>query len=835
MSNAKIQQALGNLFDKQRLVFWYDTRREFRTDFEALELPGVEKIELANNEFGVKYRVLREQPEQKFLLYRDGSEPAHLDNWLLDVQLASGSTFRTDQVTLWLVELELGPDCYPLLEAHVAFFESAKRREKLKELLEPGDSQHTLRQKMLAVCVGCEPRLDVMLETLLAELAGGADTRIKLIERSALSIHFWELMKRAYGYISEQPGLQDFVIELFKTCFLTEVDAEFKPRLSFEVKVFIKRWKDSRSHAEAFETLSAQCAGILQIEDKLQTLDYRKLIGVDDFESIDRKILSELIRDVVARTVSVQEVEQWVRQRRQGHWFERYQDVYLAIEHGAQFIHQLELTQLEMDSLADGIHKYTQTWFRLDQRYRKFIHHARESGQASLLQALNQQVENLYTNNYLSRLNVRWQQFVDSSQRWEAAPVISQQHFFAHFVLPYLERKGKVCVLISDAFRYEVGEELQSLIRREDRFDAELVPALACLPSYTQLGMAALLPHQSLQIVEDGSGEVMANGIRATGTANRARILAQEVTASTAVLAKDVLAMGKDESRSLIRDHDVVYVYHNLIDKTGDTRDTEERVFGAAEDTLDELLRVIKKLANANASNLLVTADHGFIYQNHPLQDSDFLSSEPDGKEILYTDRRFLLGRGLRENSSFKTFQPVQLGLAGSLQIQIPKSINRLRLKGSGSRFVHGGATLQEVVIPVISINKKRQSDVGRVEVELIGGGGKMITTGQLAVVLYQTEPVTEKRHPRLLRSGLYTLAGELISDTHELTFDLASNNPREREVAVRFILSRAADACNNQEVELRLEEPVEGTSHHTRYLAVRYTIRRSFTSEFDF
>ena len=133
-------------------------------------------------------------------------------------------------------------------------------------------------------------------------------------------------------------------------------------------------------------------------------------------------------------------------------------------------------------------------------------------------------------------------------------------------------------------------------------------------------------------------------------------------------------------------------------------------------------------------------------------------SAEPTGKEILYTDRRFVLGAGLREHSSFKTFQPQQLGLAGSLQVQIPKSINRLRLKGSGSRFVHGGATLQEVVIPVISINKKRQSDVGKVEVELIGGGGKTITTGQLAVVLYQTEPVTDKRQPRRLRVGLHAL-----------------------------------------------------------------------------
>jgi uncharacterized protein (TIGR02687 family) len=835
MSNAKIPQALGNLFDKQRIVFWYDTRREFRADFEALALPGVEKIELANNEFGVKYRVLRAQPEQKFLLYHDGPEPEHTHNWLLDVQLASGILFRTDQVALWLAELELGPDAYPLLEAHVAFFEAAKRREKLKELLAPGDSQPALRQKMLAVCVGCEPRLDVMLETLLAEFAGGSDTRIKLIERSALSAHFWELVKRSYGYVNDKPGLQDFLIALFKTCFLSDVDPDFKSQLSSEAKVFIKRWKDSRMHAEAFELLSAQCADILQIEDRLQVLDYRTLMEADEFESIDRKILSELVRDVVARTVSAQDVEQWVRQRRQGHWFDRYQDVYLAVEHGAQFIQQLELTQLDIDSLTDGLQKYTQTWFRLDQRYRKFIHHGRESGQASLLQALNQQVENLYANNYLSRLNVRWQQFVDSCQHWEAAPFLSQSQFFDRFVRPYLERKGKVCVLISDAFRYEVGEELQSLIRREDRFDAELVPALACLPSYTQLGMAALLPHRSLQIAEDDSGDVMVDGASARGTANRARILAQAVSASTAVLAKDVLAMGKDESRALVRDHDVVYIYHNLIDKTGDTRDTEERVFGAAEETLDELLRVIKKLANANASNLLVTADHGFIFQNHPLQDSDFLSNEPEGKEILYTDRRFVLGRGLRENSSLKTFEPEQLGLAGSLQVQIPKSINRLRLKGSGSRFVHGGATLQEVVIPVISINKKRQSDIGRVDVELIGGGGKTITTGLLGVVLYQVAPVTEKRQPRKLRAGIYTLEGEVISDTHDLTFDMSSENPREREVSVQFILSRKADAYNNQQVELRLEEPVDGTSHYRLYQSVRYTIRRSFTSEFDF
>lgn len=835
MSNTKITQALNNLFDKQRIVFWYDTRLEFRADFDTLELPDVEKIELTNNELSVKYRLLREQPEQKFLLYREGAEPAHLDNWLLDVQMASGNCFRTDQVALWLAELELAPDCYPLLEAHVAFFESAKRREALSKLLEPGDSQNLLQRKMLAVCAGNEPRLDVILENLLGDLATGKDVRIKLIESSGLNVYLWEQMKRAYGYSSEQPGLHDFVIELFKACFMLGTDPAYKARLSAEALVFLKRWKDSRSHEQSFETLSEQCAAVLQIDDKLQKLDWRSLLELDYFELIDRKILSELVRAVVARTVTAQEVEQWVRQRRQSHWFERFKDVYLALEHAAQFIQVLDITQLQMESLTDGVQKYASQWFRLDQRYRKFVYHLRESGQASLLGELAMQVENLYGNNYLSRLNDRWQQHVDAAQQWEAAPVVLQRNFFSRYVQPFVERRTKVCVLISDAFRYEVGEELQSLIRQEDRFEADLEPMLSMLPSYTQLGMAALLPNSNLQLADNDSGDVIVDGQSAQGSVNRGKILATRVPASQVVRAKDLMAMNQADSRALLRDNEVVYVYHNLIDKTGDTRDTEERVFAAAEETLSELIRLVKKLTNANASNLLITADHGFIYQNHPLQESDFLSGEPEGDEVLYRDRRFVLGRGLREGASFKTFNPVQLGLTGTLMVQIPKSINRLRLKGSGSRFVHGGATLQEVVIPVIRINKKRQSDVGRVDVEFIGGGGKTITTGQLAVVLYQTEAVTEKLQSRRLRAGLFTLDGELVSDQHELLFDFSSANPRERELPVRFILSRKADEANNQQVELLLEETVEGTSHFTRYKAARYSIRRSFSSEFDF
>lgn len=128
----RIAQALTKLFDRHRIVFWYDAKQELRDDFEALFLPGIEKLELTNNEFGIKYRILREQPEQNFLLYRDGPQPDELDNWLLDVQLAHGE-FRTDQVAIWLSELELGLEFATWCRAIRSFSKPSNVRTRSKK------------------------------------------------------------------------------------------------------------------------------------------------------------------------------------------------------------------------------------------------------------------------------------------------------------------------------------------------------------------------------------------------------------------------------------------------------------------------------------------------------------------------------------------------------------------------------------------------------------------------------------------------------------------------------------------------------------------------------
>ncbi len=841
----RITQALSRLFDRHRIVFWNDVKKELRDAFDALQLEGVEKIELANNEFGVKYRILRVQPDQKFLLYREGAQPEKLDNWLLDVELAYGD-FRADQVGLWLSELELGHEFQDVVKDHPEFYKSAKRIESLRQLLKGDDTPGIIRLKMLGVCAGSEARLDIVAEHLLDELAGNASRKkqlglefqegdkFRLIERCRLDGYFWELMKRSYGYESSEPGMKDFVIELFKFGFAMGIGG--KGALSGDALVFLKRWKDSRQFEGCFGALSEECAEILRMEQQLEKLDFRQLMELDYFRMIDKKIISELVKALVTQTVFSHEIAQWIRQRRQGHWYNEFQHHYETVEYAALFMHAIEEARLEMSSMADGVQLYSRFWFRLDQCYRKFIYHFSMSGQASLMAELVDKIENLYSNNYLLKLNDRWQVFVDEADTWEASPVPPQRGVFERYIHPFLVKNNKVCVIISDALRYEIGDELLTLIRQEDRFDATIEPALAMLPSYTQLGMAALLPNRVLAFADNDTGAVLVDGINSQGTANRSRILNRTASwKGAAVKAEEVMALKGDECRTLIRDHDVMYVYHNRIDITGDKRESEERVFEAVEDTLQDLVKLVKKLTGANANNLLVTADHGFIYQNRVLDESDFAGNEADGEQMLFRDRRFVLGKGLKESSSLRKFSSLQLGLSGEMEVLIPKSINRLRLKGSGSRFVHGGASLQEVVIPIVRINKKRQSDISAVDVDIIRGTSSVITSGQLAVVLYQSQPVTEKVQARTLLAGMYTLAGDLISDSHTLVFDVTSDNARDRERQVRFVLTSKADEVNGQEVILRLDEKYQGTSHFSEYKSIRYSVRRSFTSDFDF
>jgi uncharacterized protein (TIGR02687 family) len=432
-------------------------------------------------------------------------------------------------------------------------------------------------------------------------------------------------------------------------------------------------------------------------------------------------------------------------------------------------------------------------------------------------------------------VNDAWQDQVAKMADWSVPGYARQSDFYMDQAAEFRRRDQKVVVIISDALRFEVAEECLREIRKLNRFDADLKPMIGSLPSYTQLGMAALLPNKDLMLSDDGA--VSSFGNQTQGTANREKVLRQGRAGdrAQAMKADDFMAMKADDGKALFRDHDVLYLYHNRIDIVGDKLATEDRVTEAAEDAIEDLTKLVRKLTTANFSNILITADHGFLYQHRPLDETEYSVADPAGTEILVKNRRFVIGRGLDDSAGMKKFTSKQLGLSGDLDVLIPNSINRMRIKGAGSRFVHGGSTLQEVVIPILRVGKRREADVGKVEVQIIAPSRNLISSGQTSVALYQAQPVSEKQQQRDLLAGIYAQDGTLISDEHQLTFDFTSQNPRERELPITFLLSREADRFNNQDVFLKLRERVGKTSHFEDYTSHRFQLRRGISTDFDF
>src|SRR5690606_24596460 len=124
----------------------------------------------------------------------------------------------------------------------------------------------------------------------------------------------------------------------------------------------------------------------------------------------------------------------------------------------------------------------------------------------------------------------------------------------------------------------------------------------------------------------------------------------------------------------------------------------------------------------------------------------------------------FVIGKNITGDNATKAFKGKDLGIASDIDVLIPKSINRLRIKGAGSRFIHGGSSPQEIVIPVISITKKRLDTTSKVDIDIIKSTDR-ITTNILAVSFIQTDLVTEQTLPRTLRVAIYAEDGELLSD----------------------------------------------------------------------
>lgn len=824
-----VQDALQSRLASQRVVFWHDSAGEYASDLDALDLGAINVIRVEDNEFSVKNTLLADHVS-KHLVYRSGDVLGGTGNWLLDLELAYG-VFTADKTSMLQQELGLNdPSLQPVIQQHQKFFAANSRKQALEKLLSDGDDAARLRAKMCQVLVKASGnKLTDIVRELLVENATRKTAKFDDLVAFGLEQFFWDGLASIYRYSSATPTIHDFVLWMFARAiedFASDTPDKFRNiRSDFNALRYDVRTQD------VMTILASRTADALDVKSKIDQRDYRELAEITIFEEIDRKVIVDLSAAVATQTATPREIAEIVRQRQHSLWSAKYAKLYNAIQSASELLAAVAALPHSISSAAIGLEKYQSDWFRIDQHYRWFTYAYQTADFHQPLEDLKAEVDKQYANKYLYEFGGLWQQALESMSEWRSAALTSQAKFFDRHVAPIVkDGRTKAVVIISDGMRYEIAEQLASLIRGEDRFDASLSAVLGSLPSYTQLGMASLLPHGSLELDPEGL-PVFADGKPTNGTTNRDKIL--HTVKGHAITAAEVLAMSGSELRELYTKHQVFYVYHDRIDAAGDKAPTERTVFEAAEETLREVLVLVKKWTSANATNILITADHGFQYQDLPLEQAYYLSASPQGDAITKTNRRYVLGRSLKPSPSFMTFTSPQAGLVGDIDIQIPKSIHRIPQPGAGTRYVHGGASLQEVVVPVITINKKRKSDIRSVNVDLMPETDK-ITTGQLAVKLLQREAVTDKIQPRQVRLGLY-VDGTLISDQPVLAFDSASDDQRDRYQKAVLYLTQDADQYNNRPVELRLEEPILNTTQWKLFSKGNYTIKRSFTTDFDF
>jgi uncharacterized protein (TIGR02687 family) len=827
----KIEEALSKLYSKHRIIFWYDDKEELREQFNELELKGVEKIIITNNQFYIKYLITKGKPIQQFLLYFPYKKPEKTDNWLLDLELAN-YVFQTNQEAMFAQELELDYGFTDLIKEHIEFFKNKERRASLKELLGKGDEHQAIRYKMLAVIFNTENvSLISYLQAHASAFNDGNERLDRELERYNLNTFYWKEIARKYGYKSDKPEIYDFLIEVFNNNF----SLGRKSTIAKESKILISIWKDTISYKSAYRKLSQRIADDLKVETTLGEASLDDIIQDDLFELIDKKIISDLVKMICDESISSDRLSQLVKQRENKYWYLDYEDFYACLWNGMQMISLIrKFGKIKVESFTDGINSYVQQLYKIDFYYRQCIHNYRKAKQNRVLQPLTEKIEKVYCNDWLLNYGNKWQQVIDATEKWHSSAKIAQHRFFTDHVKPFISKGQRLFVIISDGLRYECGWDYLQKIHNEKRFEGELEYMVSTLPSYTQLGMAALLPNKNLSIQPE-SENIMIDGTSTQGVQGRTKILEQfSGVRATAINAEDFMKMNTStDGREFVKQYDLIYIYHNQIDKIGDDKTSEDKVFEAVERELEFLMDIIKKIANMNGNNMFITADHGFLYQNNALEDSDFSIGSVKG-EIWKESRRYVIGKNLKGDSSTKHFTSEQLHLSGDAEVLIPKSINRIRIKGAGSRYVHGGASLQEIVIPLLKVTKTRQDTTKQVDVDIIKSTDK-ITTNILAVSYLQTELVSDKVISRQIRSAIYSDDGEMLSDQFTYNFNITEGTERMREVKHRFNLSsKASGKYKNQRVKLILEEPVEGTSKWKQYKEYYYTLNISFTNDFD-
>lgn len=772
--------------DVRKLVFWYDDNAEFADDIDTLELENAKVLHLApDNQFYTKYFLECVDRDTNYLVYAPFAKPAIRDNHLADT-IRYSKEFFADRASLLSLDLGIDERYKPVIQHYIKFFANKDRTQKFYDLELETFNRSTIEVALMSVlCKSKTASFEEVVRCILTDDGLEDNKYLAEFEKYDLLSAFWQHIESVFGYTDPKPTLQKFVMTCFVTYSSRSITADmpqaWKPFISYKsgsIIAFLDNLMNSYLYADRFDEISELAYDTLGAAGQLSKLPTESLVDCCVFAGIDKLLLAWLKGRLEGEDIDAKlggkSIPEVCALRRKMHFGKQFRSEYFVLENA--FYIMASRLYTPVTGIANNVKQYTEQDYRIDRRYRYFYLYFDRLENSADYERLRDLVENIYTNDYLNNQIVNWNQNFTEADGKTGLP--QQLDFYSRYLR---NAKERTVVIISDAMRYEVGRTLFEKIQADEKCTATISAMQSVLPSYTRFGMAALLPHKTIAVCQDL--RVTVDGKPTDDLRQREAILQAAQPNSRCVQFDDIKSMKVAELREIFTGQDVVYVYHNQIDARGDKANTENEVFAACEEAVDEIFTLIKRLTvSANTIHYIITADHGFIYKRDNLHESDKIGGIPNAGH-----RFALTAENIKADGIMRLPLASITGDEDARVVYFPLGSDIFKAAGSGLNYVHGGSSPQELIIPLIDVKtEKGRRDTTTAQIALVSLTSK-ITNLITTLDFVQTEPISNVVKETTYRLYFISSDNEKISNENIYVADKKDKDTTKRVFRMRF------------------------------------------------
>ena len=709
----------------RKIIFWYDAKKDYEELLSELELEDTEIIKYDNNSLWIRYHIEKEELNKNIVIYLPFERQKGVNNELLDIETANSDLiFNPDSTTMRLKNLELSDECRAVIKKYNRFFNNKIRENDFKVFDIEDKNNENIDYIITAILLGIKSiNVDDIIKNII-KIYYDDKKRYESLFKFGNEEFILNLINKYFGSkINSTEEIENVFKSLVFTYFaasisdINKLNRFGKYLLQTRVtnsQVFVNNLMRDKSTKKYFELISNDISKEFGIEELISTMDIEDYKNADAFSIIDNNIILYIVNQLFNSINEFEKYNELITLRESKYWYEKYYNEYNFLKVVSKYFEVVNRVQTSIKTfeIEKFVEFYINELYLVDTLYRKMYYFFDNIRDKDNFINLKNKVENNYTNTYMLELSLKWSDTIENLNRYDANKLTMQNKFFDKYIKSQAEssKNGRTIVIISDAFRYECAKELNEKLKVFGT-KSDIYYMLGLVPSYTQLGMAALLPNKELSrdpnYKDKGSDNIFVDGMNSVGIENREKILTKVVPEGLAIQYEELYAMTKSEWKKIFSGKKVVYIYHDVVDKAGEH--DENNVFEACEKSIKQIEGLVKDLHTTfSGVNCYISADHGFFYKRGKVEEYQKTSRDTSATRqkvrYSYTDKK-------SEEEGIVSINLDYIFGENSGYVNIPKGQNVFSKQGGGINYVHGGILPQEIIIPVIDFKSTRTSE----------------------------------------------------------------------------------------------------------------------------